>query len=65
MGMLLTARGGMPPALAIVPAMWGLVGGSAAVLLDVWTDYVLLGAGVLLLTVVLVERRRRMHRPAF
>jgi hypothetical protein len=64
-GMLLTARGGVPPALAIVPAMWGLVGGSAAVLLDVWTDYLLLGAGVLLLTVVLVERRRRMHRPAF
>jgi hypothetical protein len=55
-GMLLTARGGLPLALSVIPAIWGLVGGSAAVVLDVPADYVLLGAGVLL-TVLLINRR--------
>lgn len=57
-GVLVTARGGVPLTLAIVPVFWGFVGGSAAVLLAVPTDYVLLGAGVLL-TVVLVAQRVR------
>lgn len=35
------SRGGIPPLLAIVPVLWGFIGGSAAVLLDVPTDYVL------------------------
>jgi hypothetical protein len=56
-GVLLTARGGVPLALAVIPALWGFVGGSAAVLLSVPADYVLLGAGVLL-TIVLVTARR-------
>ncbi len=47
-GALLTVRGAAPRALSVIPALWGLVGGSAAVLLAVRLDYVLLGAGILL-----------------
>lgn len=57
-GLLVTARGGVPLALAIVPLAWGVVGGSAAVLLAVPADYVLLGAGALL-TVILIGQRMR------
>jgi hypothetical protein len=42
-GVLVGARGQVPLALAIVPIVWGFIGGSAAVLLAVPTDYVLLG----------------------
>ena len=58
-GVLVTARGGVPLTLAIVPVFWGFVGGSAAVLLAVPPDYVLLGAGVLLTVVLVAQRLRR------
>ena len=45
-----------PPLLAIVPVLWGFIGGSAAVLLDVPTDYVLLAGGALLTFAVLTRR---------
>lgn len=57
-GALLTVRGRVPLTLAIIPALWGLIGGSAAVLLAVPTDYVLLGAGILLIVVLSVPRTR-------
>jgi hypothetical protein len=47
-GLLLTAAGTVPLALAVIPAIWGFVGGSAAILLGVRADYVLLIGGVLL-----------------
>ena len=50
------SRGGIPPLLAIVPVLWGFIGGSAAVLLDVPTDYVLLAGGALLAFAVLTRR---------
>jgi hypothetical protein len=50
------SRGGIPPLLAIVPVLWGFIGGSAAVLLDVPTDYVLLAGGALLTFAVLTRR---------
>jgi hypothetical protein len=59
-GLLLTVRGPVPGALSVVPAFWGLVGGSASVLLAVVSDYVLLGAGVLL-TAKLVTRGMRVR----
>jgi hypothetical protein len=46
-GLILTAPA-VPLRLAIVPIAWGLVGGSAALLLNVSTDYVLLAAVMLL-----------------
>jgi uncharacterized protein DUF6064 len=56
-GLLLTARGRIPTLLAIVPVLWGFIGGSAAMLLNVPTDYVLLGAGLLLAPAVMTSRR--------
>jgi hypothetical protein len=55
-GVLLTVRGHLPLALAIVPIVWGFIGGSAAMLLAVPTDYVLLGAGILLTAILVVQR---------
>lgn len=57
-GLLLTVRGGVPLILAVVPVVWSFIGGSAAMLLNVPTDYVLLGAGVLLTLAVLTGRGR-------
>ena len=57
-GALLTSRGRVPAGLTVVPAIWAIIGGSAAVLLTVPTDYVLLGAGVLLATLLI---RQRVH----
>jgi len=48
----LTVREGVPLSLTPIPIVWGFIGGSAAVLLQLQTDYVLLAAGVLLLMIV-------------
>jgi hypothetical protein len=56
-GVLLTVRAATPPLLTIVPVLWGLIGGSAALLLNVFADYVLLGAGVLLAARFMTSRR--------
>jgi hypothetical protein len=53
-GMLITAS--RVPALAVVPVLWGLIGGSAAILLTVPLDYVLLASGVLLLTMTMTRK---------
>ena len=45
---LITAGGRPPVTLTIIPIVWSFIGGSAAVLLNVPTDYVLLAAGILL-----------------
>lgn len=47
-GVLLTVRGGPPLSLAVIPAVWAFIGGSAALLFGVWTDYVLPAAGIAL-----------------
>ena len=51
-GVLLTVRGRIPLSLSLVPILWGFIGGSAAALLHVQTDYVLLAGGVLLIVAV-------------
>jgi hypothetical protein len=61
-GALLTAR--RPFALAAIPVLWGFIGGSAALLFAVWPDYVLLGAGVLLVLALVSDglgNVRRVH----
>ena len=55
-GLLVGARGHLPLTLAIVPIVWGFIGGSAAVLLAVPTDYILLGSGLLLTAILVVQR---------
>jgi hypothetical protein len=62
-GLLLTVRGSLPLSLIPIPILWGFIGGSAAALLGVQTDYVLLAAGILLLTVA-AAGRDRMRRAA-
>ena len=56
-GLLVSARGGPPLTLSIVPIVWAFIGGSAALLYGVVTDYVLLAAGVMLSTVLVWKRR--------
>jgi hypothetical protein len=56
-GVLMTVRDGPPFSLALIPALWAFVGGSAAILLGVPTDYVLLAAGPVL-TFLLITRTR-------
>lgn len=51
-GLLLTGRDRVPIALAVVPILWSFIGGSAAILLQVQADYILLAAGVLLLATI-------------
>jgi hypothetical protein len=58
-GLLLTIRGGVPLGLAVIPIIWSLIGGSAATLLDVPTDYALLAAGFVLMAVAIGR-----HHPA-
>lgn len=48
-GLLVTIRGGVPVSLGIIPVVWAAIGGSAALLLNVATDYALLAAGGLAL----------------
>jgi pimeloyl-ACP methyl ester carboxylesterase len=57
-GALLTVRGPVATRLAIIPALWGLVGGSAALLLNVPPDYVLLAAGGALGVALMTQRTR-------
>ena len=61
-GLLLTATGGMAISLTIVPILWAFIGGSAAFMLDVPADYVLLASGVVLV-VVLASRIRPALSP--
>ena len=56
-GLLLTVHGGAPRRLTVIPIAWGLIGGSAAILLDVITDYALLAAAVALLGSLSLSRR--------
>jgi hypothetical protein len=56
-GVLLTVRSGPPARLAIIPTLWAFVGGSAAILLGVATDYVLLAAGLVSALLLLTRVR--------
>ena len=57
-GVLLTVQGRVPVSLSVVPILWGGIGGSAALLLEVQTDYVLLASGVLLLVALVLRSSR-------
>jgi len=60
-GLFLTVPA-LPWRLVVVPAFWSGIGGSAAVLLEVKTDYVLLGAGVSLLAMSVMRYLPRTMR---
>jgi hypothetical protein len=56
-GLLISAGGRPPLMLSIVPIVWAFIGGSAALLFGVIPDYVLLGAGVMLFTILVGSSR--------
>ena len=56
-GLLLTVRGAPLLSLVPIPVVWAFIGGSAAVLLAVPTDFALLATGVLLPVMGIAERR--------
>lgn len=58
-GLLLLARPPLPKRLLIVPALWSLVGGSAAILLAVPQDWLLLVSGFVAIPLVLWSERKR------
>ena len=61
-GLLLTVRERVPLMLVPIPIAWAFIGGSAAVLLNVQTDYVLFAAGLVLLAALLMRRiQSRTH----
>jgi hypothetical protein len=60
-GLLLTVRERVPLILAPIPIIWAFIGGSAAMLLHVQTDYVLFAAGLVLAAAVLTRWMQR-HR---
>jgi hypothetical protein len=47
-GLFLTAAKRLPIAVVVVPVLWAIIGGSAALVLGVTTDYVLLACAPLL-----------------
>ena len=59
LGMLSLARGAGARVLLVVPALWAVVGGSAAFLLHIPQDVGLIAAGLLVVTRDLVAARRQ------
>ncbi|MBR0970562.1 MULTISPECIES: DUF6064 family protein [Bradyrhizobium] len=55
-GMLLLTRGTLPAGLLIIPVIWSLIGGSAAILLRVPQDWLLLASGVMTVALILIDR---------
>jgi hypothetical protein len=56
-GTLLLLRGPLPWRVFAVPVLWSLIGGSAAFLLDIPQDWLLLFSGGLAIAAILVSRR--------
>ena len=59
-GMLLLAKAPVPRLLVVIPFLWSLVGGSAAIFLDVPQDWLLLASGFVAVPLIL---RRRAPEP--
>lgn len=60
-GMLLLTEAPVPRRLVVIPFLWSLVGGSAAILLDVPQDWLLLASGFVAVPLIL---RRPTEPPA-
>jgi Family of unknown function (DUF6064) len=59
-GLLLLTRSPPPPYLLAIPTLWSLVGGSAAVLLRVPQDWLLLVSGVAAVGMITIRNRKRL-----
>lgn len=58
-GLLLMTTGRFPHWLLVIPFLWSLIGGSAAILLDMPQDWPLLVSGVVTIALILVRDCRR------
>jgi hypothetical protein len=56
-GMLMLTNAPVPRRLLVIPVAWSLIGGSAAFLLDVPQDWLLLFSGLAAVPIVLAGRR--------
>jgi len=56
-GMLLLTSRPPPIALLVIPVLWSLMGGSAAILLNVQQDWLLLVSGIVTVGLMLVRTR--------
>jgi hypothetical protein len=63
-GILLLARPAAPAWLFVIPVIWSVIGGSAALLLGVREDFGLIAAGVAAILVLMFPRRGLMERTA-
>jgi hypothetical protein len=59
-GMLLLTRRAVPISLLAIPVLWSLVGGSAAILLQVPQDWLLLASGLITLPLIMTRDRKRI-----
>lgn len=62
-GVLLLATRRVPVVLLVVPLLWSLIGGSAAFLLDIPQDWLLLVSGVASLALLTILDRERTRPP--
>jgi len=60
LGMLLMTRSPLDLLLLVIPVLWSLIGGSAAILLQVPQDWLLLASGLLTAGLLLVRERARI-----
>jgi Family of unknown function (DUF6064) len=56
-GMLLLTRGPVPRPLLVIPVVWSLIGGSAAILLSVPQDWLLLVSGGIAVALMVIRDR--------
>jgi hypothetical protein len=55
--MLLLTTGPVPRGLLVIPFIWSLIGGSAAILLDVAQDWLLLLSGAIAVPLMVLRDR--------
>lgn len=60
-GMLLLTVGPVPRGLLVIPVVWSLIGGSAAILLNVPQDWLLLLSGCIAVPLMVVRDRRAIQ----
>lgn len=60
-GLLLLAKQPLPRPLLAIPLTWSLIGGSAAFLLGVPQDWLLLASGVIAVPLIILGGRRHSH----
>ena len=63
-GLLLLAKHPLPWVLFVIPVVWSLIGGSAALLLNVPQDWLLLASGVFTVALWISSRSRPSHSTA-